>query len=683
MFVLRDFISGAIPVNLDTNTIYGVAKYYFNNLLNGVVPLWDPFVGLGRPFYALPICNLFNPVTQLMPLLKLAGLNYNAAFIAYIVVYFFVGCMGFYFLAREILKDRFLAYLAYIAFMFSSLGVSMFTQLTFIEILVPVIWFFYFLMAFVRAPTAGHCMGMAVAVMISLSAYLPFYFLTLLTVCAVLYSIIYTREAGQVLVIMGKFIRARFWIFALCVAGIVCAAAPLAAYKALDVSGETVSPGRHCQYSSAQECYDRTMHHKGGMLYEEIARSGGLGERFDVSYLFSHLDKITYGSDSFFFLPVWIYIILAMSIFLPLKRGTVFLAGTALIIGLIALGQSSFIHKFLYDHVFFFKYFRNLFFFAAFILPIVILLSLLQLQALLAHKPKGLTRKKIAITGAVLAHVAFFLYVRSFSGVMGAVWVTAACSALLFGLFYVNAFRRKMAVWVWLFAALMVIQPIMIMNAYALRAVEFKCTLPSAHVIPAFGWIRPDTPATSPCRIYQFVPYEDFWYAMSMTDAPAKVGYPQAAARWAFDVSQTIDTNELAAYAKYKVYVYDGLNMPGQAMAGPTENLDVAHFDVNRVVFKTNFPKRKFLVYNDAFMNVWQVKVDGRREILLRANGAFKGVWVPEGEHQVEFRYQPPGGQWIYVAVTGLLALFALATAILLIVEARPRRSRGQGKHHD
>ena len=90
--------------------------------------------------------------------------------------------------------------------------------------------------------------------------------------------------------------------------GILLAAAPLLAYKILDASGDVVAPGRHCQYSSAQECYDRTMGRQGGMSYDEITRSGTLGERLDMQYLFGHLDKITYGSDSFLFLPVWIYV---------------------------------------------------------------------------------------------------------------------------------------------------------------------------------------------------------------------------------------------------------------------------------------------------------------------------------------------------------------------------------------
>ena len=126
-----------------------------------------------------------------------------------------------------------------------------------------------------------------------------------------------------------------------CVIGILLAAAPLLAYKILDSSGDVVAPGRHCQYSSAQECYDRTMGRQGGMSYDEITRSGTLGERLDMQYLFGNLDKITYGSDSFFFLPVWIFIMLGTFIFLRLTRLTVLLSGMAFLSGLLPSGNAA------------------------------------------------------------------------------------------------------------------------------------------------------------------------------------------------------------------------------------------------------------------------------------------------------------------------------------------------------
>src|SRR5208283_1329473 len=465
IFLMRNFVLGVIPVNMDTNTIYGVAKFYFNNILNGTLPLWEPFVSLGRPFYAIAICNLFNPVTQLVPLCKLAGINYANAFVAYMVVYFFIGCAGFYLLTLAILKSRAMAYLAYVALMFSSFGASMFTQLTFLELVVPTIWFFFFLLCFARQQNKGHFLGLSFAGMVLISSYLPFYFLTVALVFILVFVFLYAREASDFCMNVYRFI-VKHWVLVLfCAVGIMLAAAPLLAYKTIDASGEAVAPGRHCQYTSAQECFDRTMGRQGGMSYDEITRSGTLGERLDLQYLLGNLDKITYGSDSLFFLPVWIYVILGLSFFLRLTRLTVLLSAMTVILGLVACGHASGLLGFLYRHIFFFSYFRNL-----------------------------------------------FLVLKHFQGVPAVSFVTLGASAVALAVYYAGGFRLSRRLWTGLFAVLLIVQPAWILRAYALNAMEFKSILPSMHVKPVFGWLRPEKPAVDTSRIYQFVHYEDFWY---------------------------------------------------------------------------------------------------------------------------------------------------------------------------
>ncbi len=666
IFILRDFIVGDIPFNMDTNTIYGVAKFYFNNLSNGVVPLWDPFVSLGHPFYALSICNLFNPVTLLMPFLKLCGFSYNVAFAFYMAVYFWVGCLGFYFLVKALLKDKGLAYLGYIALLFSSLGVSIFTQFTFVEIVVPTIWFFYFLTAFIAKQNKGNFLGLSFAFMIVLSSYLPFYFLAVLFVFVLAVVLLFPKDVWQYCRRSFRFKLDHWPLTLLCVAGVIAAVGPLLAYKMLDASGEAVSPGRHCQYSSVQDCYDRTINGQGGMMYEEIARSGGLGERFDLGYLFTHLDKMTYGSDSLFFVPFFIYVLAALSLFLRLDRLNVLLVAMMTGIGLIGLGSAAGVHRFLYDHIFFFKYFRNLFFLGAFLIPLSIVFALKQLQALLAFKPDDMSRKKLIALGIVFVHVGMAFYLKHLGGIMPSIWLTLFLSAALFVTYYLGGWKWPMKFWFWSFAVLLMIQPMCIIQAYAQNAVEFRCELPNAHVMPQFAWVRPDKPASSTCRIYQFVPYEDFWYAMSMQDAPAVVGYPQAAARWVFMLSKQLGDAALANYAKYKVYLYDDLTNPGQVMDGTQPQVRVAHFDVNRVAFDTDLLKPKLFVYNDAYTQQWKALIDGRPVELQRASGAFKGVWVEKGKHRVEFVYHPPGGQWVYLMTTVILFAFCVLTGIML-----------------
>ena len=47
------------------------------------------------------------------------------------------------------------------------------------------------------------------------------------------------------------------------------------------------------------------------------------------------------------------------------------------------------------------------------------------------------------------------------------------------------------------------------------------------------------------------------------------------------------------------------------------------------------------LLYNDRTAPDWRVWVDGKPSQLLRCNYIMRGVFVPAGEHTVEFRFQP------------------------------------------
>jgi hypothetical protein len=666
IFLMRNFVFGNIPVNMDTNTIYGVTKFYFNNVLNGVIPLWEPFVSLGRPFYAIAICNLFNPVTQIVPLLKLAGMNYANAFVTYMVVYFFIGCAGFYFLAKEVLNDRYMAYLAYVGLMFSSLGASMFTQLTFLEIVAPTIWFFFFLLRFARQQTQGNFLGLAFTTMILISSYLPFYFLTAFLCFLPVFILLYMKEAQKFCIGLYRFLLKHWRLSLFCIIGIFLTAAPLVAYKILDASGDVVAPGRHCQYSSAQECYDRTMGCQGGMSYDEITRSGTLGERLDMQYLFGHLDKISYGSDSLLFLPVWIYILLGLSLFLPLTRLTVLLSGMALLIGLASLGNASGLLGFLYRHIFFFAYFRNLFFLGVFFIPIVILLGLYQLQMLLSIKPQDFSAKKGIVFGVIALHAVLFWFLKHFEGVPTASYVTLGFSAVALAIYYSGVFRFSLKIWAGIFAVLLILQPAWILKSYALNANEFVSVLPSMHVTPVFSWVRPMNPAVGSGRIYQFVHYEDFWYDMSMTDAPPKVGFPQSTTRWTFDLSEHTPEDVLANYAQYKIVLYDDHSSVGEPVKGPSNDLSVDYFDVNTLRLRSKFANPKTVVYNDSYTTSWKAYLDGRPVELLRVNEAFKGIKVPAGEHLLEFSYHPPGGTWVYITATAVLFIYLVWAMFML-----------------
>ena len=103
----------------------------------------------------------------------------------------------------------------------------------------------------------------------------------------------------------------------------------------------------------------------------------------------------------------------------------------------------------------------------------------------------------------------------------------------------------------------------------------------------------------------------------------------------------------------------------------------VTGFDVNFIKLRTYFHSEKFLVYNDTFHSGWQAFIDGQKVDLWRANIAFKGLWVPQGEHVVYLRFGPV---WSYVLNYSLLGIFLfiflwlLLSSIKLWISNRPKR---------
>jgi hypothetical protein len=705
LFVFRDFVFGRIPVNMDTNTIYSVTKFYFNNLINGTVPLWDPFVLLGTPFYAITICSLFNPVTQLVPLLKGAGVNYYNAFIIYITAYYFLGAVGFYCLARTLFAARGPAYIGYILFLFSGIGASMFNQFTIVELFVPAVWFFLFLVRFCRNFRVSDFLGLSYSAMIVVISYLPFYFATLFGFFVLLTGALFFKETIEVLRGSWRFARRHAVVVMLCVLGIIVACAPLLVYKAIDSSKDVVSPGRHCAYTDIAGCYERTLNDEGGMSYKETSQSGGLAERVDWQGLFLHLDKISYGADQFFFVPLAAFLFILLAAFLRFDRVSVLLAGLGAVLALVGMADVTPLHRFLYEHVFFFKYFRNLFFFEAYIIPVIILFAVGQLKRLTEIAVEQFSNKKAIIFWTVVTHAGFFIYLWRHDGVILTSFLTLAASFILFTAFYLGILKKGTALFWAALTMIAFLQPFEVYRHYALNAQPFQCDLPRGHVVPEFSWTRPTEEVQNSCKIFKFVHYETFYDSMAMKDSRGVIGYPASVTRGGFTLSQWVDEDTLVRFTRHKLYLFDNVRVfdggaldiralgevfagprnaayvmesgagpraaftsedwgdrPPEALTGPSEKLKVLHFDVNRLTLAADLPQRKFLVYTDSFTKHWKVRVNGREEKLLRTDAAFKGIWLPQGQSTVEFYYSPPGGGHVYLIVTIVLLLFAGAT---------------------
>jgi hypothetical protein len=94
----------------------------------------------------------------------------------------------------------------------------------------------------------------------------------------------------------------------------------------------------------------------------------------------------------------------------------------------------------------------------------------------------------------------------------------------------------------------------------------------------------------------------------------------------------------------------------------------------DEVKLSVGSPTGGYLVLLDSYYPGWQATIDGRRVSIQAANEAFRGVRVPPGAHQVDFRYRPTS------VLAGGLASLAGWLIVLLGLIVRPRRPRRQGR---
>jgi hypothetical protein len=99
---------------------------------------------------------------------------------------------------------------------------------------------------------------------------------------------------------------------------------------------------------------------------------------------------------------------------------------------------------------------------------------------------------------------------------------------------------------------------------------------------------------------------------------------------------------------------------PGQA------TLEVNRYEPNRAAFTVTTDRPAYFFLSDTYHPDWQATVDGQPASISVANYAFRGVYVPEGRHEIAMRFVPSG--WVAGVVTTAAALIILFTLALIIV---------------
>ena len=89
-------------------------------------------------------------------------------------------------------------------------------------------------------------------------------------------------------------------------------------------------------------------------------------------------------------------------------------------------------------------------------------------------------------------------------------------------------------------------------------------------------------------------------------------------------------------------------------------NVNILKYENNFVDLEVNMKEDGYLVFSDTYYPGWKAYINGKETEIYKTNGIFKGIYIPEGEYNIRFRFLP-NSFLIGVIISGL-------TFIILIV---------------
>jgi hypothetical protein len=713
LFLFYPIVLGQSTIVGDTSGFYALLKFFVDNLAQGAFTLWNPFLFSGFPFLLESLFfGVFNPTWLILLLLSKLGISFYLSFIWTYVGYFFVGQIGFYLLAKSVLKNALAAYVAFLILFFSFFGMYIFSNPTSVLVSVPMAWFFYFFVQWWQTRKKKFFVGIVFALMIIANCYLPFYWLTVFILVCIFYCVFYRTRLKSDLFAIASFTRHHSWLVVLCF---------LAFGLTLIVSLKGYQVVRQGEVLALDRKISEQDINKGGVevAYGKAANLCVTAQA-TAKGLFFNLDKIS-ASFGVRYFSLFVYCILLLGLFNRIKKKAAFLFLLTLIFFFIVLGNQTPVYRFFYNYFSCFKFIHALGTFYFVLAPIFILFAAFQLRSILTDK---LMIHRHLRLGAVLAvHAGIWFFLKS-QPMLFSTYATILLSTILFS-FIVLEYRLPQFLGAMLLVLCVLMQPIEVMWRFHddLENMDFNkdrilqnCTYPSAS--PSFSFIRPDDKEN-------FDGYDVHKSYIQMKDAAgfplAGAGYPP---KWPYYLLQHFGQSA-RQYAKHKFYLYDHICiiknedqaeslmekilvnsenlavislLPGSqfqerlektslmqndsekagralVIVEASKNFEVLSFSVNSIKLKTHFEKEKFLVYTDSFHSDWKATINGHKIDVYRANIAFKGVVVPAGENVIVLRYAPLGGQLFYFFV--LIVHIGLLCYLVFLFLRSPRRREG------
>lgn len=685
IFLYRNFFLGRHYVSEDTFGIYALIKYFFSSIRLGAIPHWDPYMHWGMA--NVMQTGELNPLWLLTLVFNAFGLDFYQSFLWTATVYLFAAALGFYCLLRRLFAEEFLSYLGFLLFLFSGVGMTIFTQLTLVLVFVPAVWCMCFLADFYQTRRISSALGIGGALSLAAVTYIPFYFATLLMCLAVAAVFIYPHVlkgiAGHIWFFSRRHIKVFLWIFV----GLAIACC-VALINWLFLNREFIVLAR-------PQVLDYTFAKDSGLPISEIIRDTSLfhflivliqGHLLSFTREIFSLNNVPPGEQRIFYIPVMAHLLLWFGVFVRLNRRSIFWGTSCFLLFLIAVTSLTVVYEILFKHVPFFKMFRNMFFLTPFLIGLYILLVLEQLRRLWFEQ-----QSKFYAAWVLLAGVIFLKFWHQPGYLPTGTLITAAALIVVFAFRFLGMLGPSNKIGQAALVLLAVLGPVQVHNFYSGQFQKVRQSTGVTQGVkvplasPQFSYTRPQTgvdASASASDLYDLY----HWHIIAMTDASVsqafKYGYPTRLSESLSDFAAS-DT-AFQEYIRHKFVLYDtGDPMrefssvdeflgwfrrqpAGTYVESAAQGLNVRQFGPNRISLSTDFSSAKFLVYNDSYHSAWKASIDGRPVAVARSNFAFKGLWVPAGRHDVRFEFRPVGG-WLYWPAAAFFYVYCIFAIVLRI----------------
>lgn len=132
--------------------------------------------------------------------------------------------------------------------------------------------------------------------------------------------------------------------------------------------------------------------------------------------------------------------------------------------------------------------------------------------------------------------------------------------------------------------------------------------------------------------------------------------------QWQPDVAASVAAMAPAGFDPHTqaILVGQGSDQTGQPPAA--SQITLAHYAPEQVILHTTSDRDGLLVLNDAFYPGWQATLDDRPVPIYQADGLFRGVMLPAGQHTVHFTFKSQPyvtGRMVSLVACGLWLVLA------------------------